>query len=1065
MRLRPPFGKRSQTLVEDDSKAVKVDMPSNSAGNGSSSRKQPRRAATSPALQLHQRDTVQKQSKKRIMQDFFRSLRPSNAAARQHPAKAQDHRSRVSKTHASSSRRNSRHALPHDLSRSRSRRSFDISDDVLNRLLGPPKSVKEVGGRDSIQSDQFLLKQRIKASSRKASANGTLASSGLTQAQRHRRVLSAEEVEQLLSGTSCFSVVDGRPRVTSQGDDDVSGADWSRLDHETFGLCTLDGRVSRARATKGDTQEVPNMLSANGLDPGTVGFEHFLQVPLADSNALSDELDCFQRRRLLVNEPDQLGLRELNVEALIDRLVELSDLRVLQHEKVEDGRVLLSGRRIDELGEDLFRRLVDAELGISAAGTGSVTIGTQVEALQKVLNEEEVWYNFSQAVWRLRVGELLFVEQDDLSRSNQRETPSDRDLLLLQITLAAELLVRLDALHDLAEHHESSPEVSEDDREVISVVPTLKVQWDLVLAQRFLDNLALYADVRDGTNKTTNRASLFSANSFATAKTSAPDSEPAAEPVFQPKSAEKHLDGLVYFAKAICWPHAREVKDLLVPTSSAHDTVGEEVKGLQPEERRVSHLSGLSVYMTPLSSPTIIPQLPDLPAQYAKFAARTDDGSDASPEQKPCKLPARSRVISEHKVQLQVPGLPQVGDAYKSMGWLSRSWLSGLVLPGDSAGHLLLGALIENSPDALRVLGHVAYLQDGFQYAGYMYWSKKNVLARVLAPNKGVRECMGWISMPIERMLEGSKIKDGWVRLEVEGAPSRDLVRSRIQNPQAVASDSDPLCGLETGKLQAGDFVWPLDGPPVMGNEVKYHGLSFRERSISGRRLSSATDLTKQLMAEGSSAAPGQKKREGSMAKVTFGSPINSRLAKLELLLLYDVQFIASYPCYPQPARSPPSSRPLSIINRGSKAASSVAGSEDLASTDSVRAADTTQPNAHSSGSTFNLKDVEKELPRPPAHALHINYTFEVVPVATLLSASAESRSRAVSRAEERPKTAVAEEVVVLDCRGTEDLELLARAWCAKVGENALVGKSGRTCLACCVREARALGVCVVIRT
>ncbi|KAF2770434.1 hypothetical protein EJ03DRAFT_67810 [Teratosphaeria nubilosa] len=1066
MRLRPPFGKRSQTLVEDESKGVKTEPQATSTGNGSSSRKQPRRAATSPALQLHQRDTVQKQSKKRTMQDFFRSLRPFNAAAWQMPAKAQnDHRSRVSKPHASSSRRNSRHALPHDPSRSRSRRSFDISDDVLDRLMGPPKSVKEVGGRDSIQSDQFLLKQRIKASSRKASANGNLASSGLTQAQRDRRVLSAEEVDQLLSGTPCFSVIDGRPRVTSKGDDEVSGADWSRLGHETFSLCTLDERVNRKRDTREEgTQEVPNMLSANGLDPGTVGFEHFLQVPLADSNALPDELDCFERRRLLVNKADQVGLREVSVEALIDRLVELRDLRVLQHKHEEDGSMFLNDRRIEEMGEDLFRRLVDAELGISAAGTGSVTMRTQVEALQKVLNEEEVWYNFSQPVWRLRVGELLFAEQDDLS--NERETPSDRDLLLLQITLAAELLLRLDALHDLAKQHKSSPAISEDDREVTSVVPTLKIQWDLVLAQRFLDNLDIFANVQDGINKTTNRASLFSANSFFTAKTSARDSDPAVEPVFHPKRAEKQLDGLVHFAEAICWPHAREVKDLLVPTLSVDEAVVAEVKGLQPPERRASRMSGLSVYATPLSSPTLTPPLPDLPEQYAVLAASTKNGSDASfLEQKPCKLLSRSRVISEHKVQLQPAGLPKVGGAFRSMNWLSRSWLSGLVLPGDSAGHLLLGGLLENSPDALRILGDVAYLQDGFQYAEYVYWSKKNVLGRVLAPSKGAKECIGWISLLTERMLKGSEIKDGWIRLDVKDAPSSDVVRSRIQDHQAVASDSDPLCGLETGKLQAGDFVWPLDGPPVMGNEVKYHGLSLRERSISGQRLSSATDLTKQFMAEGSNSAPGQKKPESSVAKLTFGSPINSKLAKLELLILYDVQFITSYPCHPQSARSLPNSRPLSIIKCGSKAASSVAGSEDLASTDSVRALGTTQPNAHSSGYTFSLKNIEKELPPPPAHALHINYTFEVVPVATLLSAYPESKPRAVSRAEERPKTAVAEEVVVLDCRGTEDLELLARAWCAKVGENALVGKSGRTCLACCVREARALGVCVVIRT
>jgi len=114
---------------------------------------------------------------------------------------------------------------------------------------------------------------------------------------------------------------------------------------------------------------------------------------------------------------------------------------------------------------------------------------------------------------------------------------------------------------------------------------------------------------------------------------------------------------------------------------------------------------------------------------------------------------------------------------------------------------------------------------------------------------------------------------------------------------------------------------------------------------------------------------------------------------------------------------------------------------------------------------------------------LHIDYHYETIPVAFLLSTPApeQSRPRALSSPHERAAAAAApkssftqqrrktdeeleEEVVVLDCRGPSDLELLARAWCAKVGEHAIVGKSGRTCVACCVREARALGVGVVIR-
>ena len=100
-------------------------------------------------------------------------------------------------------------------------------------------------------------------------------------------------------------------------------------------------------------------------------------------------------------------------------------------------------------------------------------------------------------------------------------------------------------------------------------------------------------------------------------------------------------------------------------------------------------------------------------------------------------------------------------------------------------------------------------------------------------------------------------------------------------------------------------------------------------------------------------------------------------------------------------------------------------------------------------------------------HPLHVDYHYDVVPVTTLFMAATETRPRALSfGAERQPEVhAAAKEVMVLDCRGAEDLELFARAWCAKVGENAVIGKSGRTCLACCIREARALGICVVIRT
>ena len=55
-------------------------------------------------------------------------------------------------------------------------------------------------------------------------------------------------------------------------------------------------------------------------------------------------------------------------------------------------------------------------------------------------------------------------------------------------------------------------------------------------------------------------------------------------------------------------------------------------------------------------------------------------------------------------------------------------------------------------------------------------------------------------------------------------------------------------------------------------------------------------------------------------------------------------------------------------------------------------------------------------------------------------------------------------EVLVVDARGDAALDVLARAWCASEGLDAVVGRAGVTCLACCVREARAAEIGVVIR-
>ncbi|KAK4569538.1 hypothetical protein LTR86_003301 [Recurvomyces mirabilis] len=967
-------------------------------------------------------------------------------------------------------------------------RSFDISDEVLNRLVGPVKPEEQ----GKIQSSTFLVQQRVRASSRQASSSAAISPlktssqveldrKATSQAELDRQPLSQRDVEEMFVGAPYFQVQedgDGlwRPQVVFRGTDVEAskryGTDHAHLLHPSFGASTLG--LHRTRETvdgempakygktsadlDSDIQELPSMLSANGLDPGTIGFEHFLQLAIADSAVIPDEPSFDLKRALLCTDPEQLGLREMNMEVLIHRLTELGELYAAQHDP-DLSQPEWSDAKVEEMGEELFGRLLDGELGTTGAGTGDVSLRTQITALQKVLGEKELWYNFSQVEWRIRVGQLLWAsEGTEPSDTDGNPPPSERDVLLLQITLASELLVRLQAVKQL------SGSMSEDEIDIIDARQSKKIQWDLVLSRTFLKNLTIRAKTLEETSRADKRVSLFSAFSFRTARETPEEvEEQIVEPALLPRNQEQQLAGLLTFGEKLQWPHLGDVQKQLEARLSdfkaerSHDALA--VPGAQRP------VSGISTYATPLSSPR-------LPAYTPSANRKSWLGGLMYQHQ---ARPGISRMTTANSIQLLAasPSSEEQGDGFEVGGWLSRSWLAGLVLPGEPASHFLISTLLENSSQAIEALGDEANLYGGFIYQGRGFWSKSCVVGRVLAATRGSQDCMGWLSMPI--VADSGRIDDGWVNLDIKDVPNTDTKTLRIKDTRAVASDSDPLHGATIKSLQAGDFSTPLDGPFVMGNDVKYSGLSFDATHSSSKLIKAEEDHVDVMRTH--------------IATMIFTSPANTRLGSLEVPLAYDVNFVASYPCHPQPRKptSPTiepagSSSPTAIgLDRARGAVigpaeatdsnnpepttiKSTSMSTDISGTDrSSRQA--RADAARASGITLSLVDIEKELPPPPAHPLHFEHHYSIIPVASLLSAGPEKRPRALSSPEERGTGGWDGEVVVLDCRGTHDLELLARAWCAKVGENALVGAKTRTCLACCVREARGLGIGVVIRT
>lgn len=874
-----------------------------------------------------------------------------------------------------------------------------MSDGVLDRILGPSKEQEKKKA-----SDNFFVQQQIRADSRNASASNAPPSFAVAAGIDPNRVLTEEEIFVMFEGAPCFSVSEGNKGYKSQvvfhggstGLPPNYVPDYKQFDHESFSASTLGAhavresdeipftshlRIESQKTGAGDTiLEVPNMLSAAGVEPGTVGFEYFLQLPIADSLSVPEEVGAFEKRQLLVSNPAELGLRAFDLAQLVNNLTDAGNM-YMHLENADATSDFLKQEKIDEMGEQLFSRLLSAGSMATPNEDGQhYTLEMQIDALSNILHTTGLWHNFSLVEWRIRVGQLLWTEVDvDYQNSEDAGHLTERDVFLLQITLAAELLVRLRLSEAKSETEKNLTNKNTDNER------SPKVKWDLLLAEKFLANLSISAlpDTKDAQQGIRN--SFFSAISFF-----ASEEEPQAnstQPILRPRNEDRQIAGLLAFAVALNWTHTEDVHAQLRP---GPDSAG--------NERPVSMIS---IYATPLNSPRLFntENTPGTRTSYFGAAARQEQNR-----------PGYSRMSTTQSIQLRPASVES--DGFSVGGWLSRSWLSGLVLPGEAASHFLISTLLENSPQAIGALGDSADLYGGFVYQGRTFWSKSSAVGRVLAASSGAVECMGWISVP----GAPTQHPDGWVNAKITDYPYPST-QPRIKEREALARSSDPFHNTDASQLRAADFTTPVDSPPVLGNEVLSHGLSFVSPDSSSSTSSHSTTTAK------------------TTAHIIFSSPINPKLPRLSVPLTYDVHFISSYPCYPVPTTEP---------------------SPSIASS----------PSDHNALSLHTTSTLDK--PAPPSHPLHTSYRYMTLPVATLLSAGAEeARSRALSLPDEKAEAESGdedEEVAILDCRGNADLELLARAWCSKVGENAVVGKVGRSCLACCVREARGLGVRVVIR-
>ncbi|OAP57035.1 hypothetical protein AYL99_09148 [Fonsecaea erecta] len=958
---------------------------------------------------------------------------------------------------------------------------------------------------------------------------------GQPKSSRRPAGLTKEDVERLFSGAPQFVLEKGRrgryfPQAFFPWNNDLEISDLQDrryIKHESFALATLHAHLpipdevnwkpGMAPPVKKEGLELgkrpmfelgiferPNMLGIEGREPGTVGMRYFLERPVADGQtdekikehgkdveidlalanapsveafkmlALSRENEelnakigkhapAQERTRLIKEGPHawkSVGVRDISMEALAERMDQIGELR---NQVLDAGWRVTVLNHIDaaQLYAHLFSELLYPPHRVPAdAKHGKTSLKIQIEALVKVLTTPGAWLDLSAPEARLRFGKILH------SRTTRHDHDTgllvidpERKWLLIQLLLAVELVIRLDAALRLgvalhAEHFE----ISSEEIHHFNKLRNLKVDWDLVTARRFLF-LSYVKRIRGRDSAPVSPVHTLERPLTLRQKSSADhhhglfgdlrhkmrlersESEPpvvldACDVAIMARQPAVMVDGLFRFATNIGWPRGEEL----------HDSLKHKLCTASVEERE-------KLLMDAIVCP--------------------DDNIVAT---HPVNL---TPSLQSFNVDLHAATPSTVG------GWLSHSWLSGLILPGTSICDILMSTLLENDPNprTLQDLGtaNIPLRGSGFILDGSSWWSKSCIVGRVMAPMQGAKESMGWIHTPrFVPLYENTRepLSNRWVKIKTFPVPT-DRDRPRIFDGDRLAEDSTPL-GKGKGGIMGTEFSMVTDHvlldagmPEVTVKDIKVHLSSSDATMTSAEHPLSAWAQFDLVL-----APPITPPSPSSSPRSADPPTIEPSLLQIRYGLDRAVYFVTSHPCR--------------------------------------------LPHGHATFKPGSL-DAHYEQQHPkhirgvaehiPAHPLHKTYAYVTKTLAELVqnpeldppnptrtgeegvwvidarSHGCSPYNSETSLAGETPtppptsatgteatagRGAVTSPKVHLDylqhyLHGSNDPQLwkkdiLVRAWCAEKGRNAIVARVGRTCLPCAIREAKALEISVIIR-
>lgn len=921
--------------------------------------------------------------------------------------------------------------------------------------------------------------------------------------------LTDSEVEKLFSGApQYFARSEGHytgaphPSVAFPWDESLEIrdlTDHTQIEDKAWGCVTAwphitrDVHADRSTAQRASEQkrrahfyprcrERPNMLSMFGLEKGSLGYQAALELSVAD--ALQEEQWGFesigtrtpavieQRQKMLTSKD---GLRHIEESLIMEQLIKNGARYTEKH--------LREKRVSSELYNELFLQILHPPTKV-LDHRDPYSLAVQISALVKVLAAPNMWIDFSHVEWRIRLGQLLWGndlgdEVDDGASIGTGDSSGDifeeRYWLLMQILLACELLIRLDAItegDELGVESIRPAEILRFERDA-----NKSVKWSLILARAWLENIEVVKT--EGAERSSDEkpssgwlASLTKHMSLSREHGHGHGHghknhhhDPAY--LIRGKHVQRQLKGLEHFARRLRWPDEKSY------VSTISDNCRAVVEG------------------TPLTTPLASPS-------SRADSQRSSYFTVLRPNSNSRRVASRRRKISA---------------ALHSTGWLSKSYVSGLMLPGEGLCHFLMATLLENDPEAMARLGPMANLCAGFVYSGKSFWSTACIVGRVLAAGKGAVECMGWISSDVTPLGLG----DGWVNIEVEETAEDALhvdKKARLWGKRAIENESNVLGDADPSSVLPADFIIPFENiyrdrvPPMI--HIGFEALLLCAPADSVHTTPSESNGVTPVSEV--SSRPPEIHTYPAAISFTVTDMDTEEVTEHTFSLAKDINFVTAHPCVPSQhvkimkSPSSPTIRQVDLNGDGSGKAATVLGRFLCLSLISLVTNNTAGHPLHKyfaytalhlSDLLFSKKDFtleallgdysnaphkpsqtpastsppaakflvvdcitgfqpqpqEHEIPLSPVISRSDSYSMNspLSPVGGTFEGKLESASKKMHSESRRRQFG-------------SDMEMLARAVCAERGWNVVVSRRRRGCLACAIREAGALGWKVILR-